>query len=229
MESKNAQGQIGRGTKLSRLPALKWMDVFCLSKENKTSIQQRRRSKREILSRWAWTLLWAGLVQHCPAPPKQFSAVPLLKSSFHTKPSLPLPPFPTVHWESHPSGCLLAPLPSSCLWDVRQQCHKEHLFRAFLSLLPAALSSGIVSGPHWNEGSWLSVSSSAQTSLCHQREVRSPSLSLNAQVKPHLRNLWDRSDKKSMGVPWHEGQPLFYCQRLLWKQLVLHELFAFQS
>lgn len=113
MESKNAQGQIGRKSKLSRLLSLKWMDVFCLSKENVASIQGGRRSKQEILSRWGSTRLWADLVQGCSATPKQFASVPLLRSSFHTKPSLPVPPFSTG---IQPSGHLLAALP----WLVAQ-------------------------------------------------------------------------------------------------------------
>lgn len=112
-----------------------WMSS-ALARRTGHQFKKRRRSKQEILSRWGWTLLWADLVQHCPAPPKQFSSVPLLKSSFHTEPSLPAPPFSTIHWES---AFRLPALPTYYFWDInRQQCHEEHFFRAFLSLLPAA-------------------------------------------------------------------------------------------
>lgn len=180
---------------------------------------------------------WAGRARHCFVPIWSNTALLLLSSLLlslcwraASTPSsvclfLLFPPSP----RNQLSGCLLAALP----WLLPVVCQQAAVPQGtlFQSFAKSALcsSSDIMPGPHWNEGSWLSVCSSAQTSLCHQREVRSPSLLLDIQFMPHLYNLWNRSDKKSMRVPWHEGHPLFYFQQLLWKQLVLHELFAFQS
>lgn len=114
------------------------MDVFCLSKENAASIQGRRKSKQEILSRWGSTLLWADLVQHCSATPKHFASVPLLKSSLHTEPRLGVPPFSTIHWELAfrlPAGC--PPLAPACGMLTGSSGHEEHLSRALLSLFSA--------------------------------------------------------------------------------------------
>lgn len=219
MESKNAQGQIGRKSKLSRLLSLKWMDVFCLSKENVASIQGGRRSKQEILNRWGSTLLWADLVQGCSATPKQFASVPLLKSSFQTKPSLPVPPFSTIHWDSafrSPAGC--------SAWLVAQGTPFQSLPQ------PPLCSTELWHCPVLTEMRALGWAFAAQVKSPRATGERSEPISFSKfQFKSHLCNLWDRSVKGSVGVPWHEGQPLFYFQQLLWKQLVLHELFAFQS
>lgn len=110
--------------------------------------------------------------------------------------------------------------PGSCFW------HKEHLSRAFLSLLPAALSSAIVSGPHWNEGSGhLQLSSNLPLPLEWGQQHLLPNSSSNLTCIT-------RGTEVSKG-PWESlGMKVilfFYFQQLSWKQLVLHELFAFQS
>lgn len=176
----------------------------------------------------------AGGAWHCFEPIFYSTALPLLSikemHSLHLclcwraastpSPDWVFPLFSTIHWELAfrlPAGC--PPLAPACGMLTGSSGREEHLSRALLSLFSAGTEMRVLG---WAFAAQLKPP-------CATREVRSPSLLLNVLFKPHLYNLWNISDKESMFVPWRQGQLLFYFQQLLWKQLVLHELFAFQS
>lgn len=171
---------------------------------------------------------WTGGARHCFELILYKAALPLL-SSLHlclcwraaSKPSpvclfLLFPPSTGIQ----PSGCLLAALP----WLVAQGTPFQSLPQ------PPLCSTELWHCPVLTEMRALGWAFAAQVKPPRATGERSEPISFSKfQFKSHLCNLWDRSVKGSVGVPWHEGQPLFYFQQLLWKQLVLHELFAFQS
>lgn len=111
----------------------------------------------------------------CSATPKQFASVPVLKSSFHTKPSLPVPPFPTIHWESAfrlPAGCsALAPAfgTRSTFPEPSSAASLQHWALTLCQVLTEMRALGICSSAqtshcHWSEGSSISYQIPIQTS-----------------------------------------------------------------